>query len=343
MKLSSRLLRIVLLLLAPFELIPHFRQWLRYRIALHDLYKPRPDDIFIVTYPKSGTTLMQMMLYQLTTDGSMDIPHIGSVSPWFETELMTVRNAAVGKAFEALPSPRFFKSHFGREALPRQGRFIYVVRGVRDVLDSAYNHQNLMTGRDHDRVDFVSWLLRAHNPQLSWFANLESWRPHRKDDNVLFLTFEEIVRDLEGTVRKVAAFCGIAIDESSMPRILERCSVGFMKQHWDKFDPRLRRLSRTPTEFIRRGVPGTGRRELTPEQEEIVSRRLKELATKLNVSAGEPHGELFSEGAGGRGASYLTYPFTSTTACTVPLPPTKGRMSKVPFAARGMVKAPLRV
>jgi hypothetical protein len=39
-------------------------------------FVPRLDDIFIVTYPRSGTTWMQMILYQLTTDGALDFPHI---------------------------------------------------------------------------------------------------------------------------------------------------------------------------------------------------------------------------------------------------------------------------
>ena len=36
----------------------------------------RDSDIYIVSYPKSGTTKMQMILYQLTTEGHMDFNHI---------------------------------------------------------------------------------------------------------------------------------------------------------------------------------------------------------------------------------------------------------------------------
>src|SRR5687768_8228060 len=49
-------------------------------------FQPRPDDIFIVTYPKSGTTLMQMILHQLKSDGEMNIPHINRVCPYLELE-----------------------------------------------------------------------------------------------------------------------------------------------------------------------------------------------------------------------------------------------------------------
>jgi len=273
----------------PLGLALRLRHSLQYKMDLTEMYKPRPDDIFIATFPKSGTTLMQMMLYQLTSDGDMNIPHILGVSPWFEHEVMT-RSSDRG-LFDSLPSPRFFKTHYPYDNLPKNGRFIYIVRDVRDVALSSYHHFCMMTGVDQNREKFINGFLRQ---PMSWFKYQESWWPHRNDENVLFLTYEGIIQDLEGTARKVAAFCGIPIDESSMPQIVERCSIGFMKQHWEKFDPRLRRISRSKTDFVRKGVAGAGRSEMTPAQEELTARRLKELASKLSCAPGEPYSKLFT-------------------------------------------------
>ena len=91
-----------------------------------DKFVPRPDDIFIVTYPRSGTTLMQMILYQLTTDGKMDFPHITTVSPWFERSLKD------GTAYDALPAPRVFKSHLSYGKVPKGPcKYLYVARDGR--------------------------------------------------------------------------------------------------------------------------------------------------------------------------------------------------------------------
>lgn len=44
------------------------------------------SDIYVATFPKSGTTLTQMILYQMTTEGKMDFNHIYDVSPWLRND-----------------------------------------------------------------------------------------------------------------------------------------------------------------------------------------------------------------------------------------------------------------
>src|SRR5206468_68583 len=58
--------------------LEHLYQRASYRLRRATDYSPRPDDLFIVSFPKSGTTLLQMILYQMTTAGEMDFPHIDS-------------------------------------------------------------------------------------------------------------------------------------------------------------------------------------------------------------------------------------------------------------------------
>jgi len=93
------------------------------------IFGEREDDIYISTYPKSGTTLMQMILYHLTTDGKMDFKHIYEVSPW-------IHNASfIGQKPPDLTSPRIIKTHdnykeFGKKT---KGRFIYIYRNGMDV------------------------------------------------------------------------------------------------------------------------------------------------------------------------------------------------------------------
>lgn len=254
------------------------------------IFRPRPDDIYVVTYPKSGTTLMQMMLYQLKSDGEMDFPHINDVCPWIEAEL---GNQVPGEnALETMESPRCFKTHLLPKQLPlKTGRFIYIVRDVRDVVVSAYHHDLLMGGGNQSLEEFTERFLNTRwFGYPTWFKHLEAWWPHRQDPNVLFLSYEQILADLEGTVRKVADFCQIKLWEEDLPRIVERCGFAFMKAHQDKFDPRLVRGAHG---FIRKGKAGSGS-ELLPRHREMFDEKLSAVARKLGRERGEPYRELIS-------------------------------------------------
>jgi len=258
--------------------LEHLFQRVAYRVRRAADYLPRPDDIFVVSFPKSGTTLLQMMLYQMTTAGEMDFPHIDSVCPWFEFDLQL--NA--GRLFEELPSPRIFKSHYRRRWLPREGRFLYIARDLPGVVASAFNHHRMATGQTADIARFTRIFLRG-NPAVggSWFDHVASWWPHRNDPDVLFLLYDEVVADPAGTVGRIAEFCGLAVDERELPRIVERTSLAFMRRHEGKFDPRLQRASRRPEELFGEGVPGAGRRELTAAERAALAPALARLAREL--------------------------------------------------------------
>lgn len=78
---------------------------------LMQAFGERDSDIYIVTFAKSGTTLMQMMLYQMTTDGNMDFGHIYDVSPW-------ARYSAVANVeMKSVGERRIIKTHDNYEAL----------------------------------------------------------------------------------------------------------------------------------------------------------------------------------------------------------------------------------
>lgn len=262
--------------------------WLRLKEGLRAL-APRPDDVFLVSYPKSGTTLMQMMLYQMTTPGDMDFPHISAVCPYFEYEL-----GRGHMEFLRLPSPRIFKSHllFKHLELSPDSRCIYIVRDVRDVALSAYHHEFLVTGRDPGLTEFLSRFLDGRTRFGSWFSHIESWWPHHGDGNVLCLRYEQVVADLAGTVRRVADFCGFEVRDEDMPRIVERCGLPFMKRYNEKFDPRLSRFSSGAPEFIRKGGGGGGEEVMNDAQRQQLMRELASLASRVNPSAGHPLGDL---------------------------------------------------
>lgn len=233
-------------------------------------FVPRSDDIFIVTYPRSGTTWMQMILYQLTTDGKMDFPHICQVSPWFERLIvMEVMNAA---ELDRFPSPRVFKSHLSYKDIPKGPcKYIYVARNGKDVAVSYYHFYVSHLFFKGTFSDFFEHRFIPGKVQFeSWFEHVAGWRAHKNDPNVLFLRYEDLTHDTEGGLRQIIRFCGLDIPEERFPDILERCSFDFMKAHEDKFDHitgMIWEKGYKQRSFLRKGRTGQGKLTLTPEQE----------------------------------------------------------------------------
>ena len=153
-------------------------RWIRLRYLE---YVPRPDDIFVVTYSRSGTTWMQMILYQLTTDGNMDFPHIYEYCPWFEASL---RSAG---GFEGRPSPRLFKSHLPYRRIPKGPcKYIYVARNGKDVAVSYFHYYQTHRAYQGTFAEFFDQFLAGKIPPGSWFEHVQDWWRHRHDPNPTF-------------------------------------------------------------------------------------------------------------------------------------------------------------
>jgi hypothetical protein len=243
--------------------------WLKFR---HFDFESRPDDIYIVTYPRSGTTWVQMILYQLTTSGEMNFEHISEFIPFFER----LRFGA-SRSSRTLSSPRIFKSHsaFG-QGLPINPRgcckYIYVARNGQDVAVSYFHFYRTHLAYQGTFEEFLQRFIRGNVQTGSWFKHVAGWWKHRNQSNVLFLRYEDLVTDLAGTVEKIASFCEIPLSNDRLITILGKCSFQFMKQHETKFDHLTEILWERGAErnaFIRKGEIETGAKYFKSEEVDL--------------------------------------------------------------------------
>ncbi len=232
----------------------------------HLVMEPRESDVFISSYPRSGTTWMQMVLHQLLTDGALEFDHISQVQPWYERSLaLGTRTAA---DFAALPSPRVFKSHLPKRWLPRIGRFVYVVRDVRDVVVSYHRFYESHLGYRGSFDAFFDRFVDGRVQYRSWHTHVAAWRTHASESNVCLVEYEAMLADPAATVARLAAWLGLG--EVDVERVVERSSFAAMKQHESKFDPITEHLidrGHVAQRFLRSGKSGEGAARLTPAQE----------------------------------------------------------------------------
>ena len=179
-------------------------------------FDPRPDDLFLASYARSGTTWLQMILYQLTTDGNMDFEHITLPIPYFERAL------GQGRDLNRLPSPRIFKTHFRYRKLPKGPyKRIYVARNGKDVLVSCYYFFRAHSPFKGTFDEFFQKFMAGNVPSGSWFRHVAEWSAHAADPNVLFLRYEDLVNDFERTLGRIVAFLG-RLDSPGKIRLCRR-------------------------------------------------------------------------------------------------------------------------
>ncbi|HWB64832.1 MAG TPA: sulfotransferase domain-containing protein [Chitinophagales bacterium] len=227
------------------------------------IFEERDDDIYVATYLKSGTTWVQMILYQLTTTGEINFGHLYDVSPW-------LRNLAEkGGEIPNLPSPRIIKTHDPYRFISRfkKGRFIYVIRDGRDVAVSLFHHEKNYNNRALTFTEnFESYFIKPGD--MNWFEFNRQWLQNKKKLTMLVVRYEDLHNNFVPELYRIADFIGVKIKEDDLPRIIERCSFSFMKQHETKFGEQPPAIKHQPVydQFIRNGKTGEGIASLSAEQ-----------------------------------------------------------------------------
>lgn len=222
----------------------------------------REDDIYIVTFQRSGTTWVQMICYQLLTDGNMGIDHIYDVSPWLSNAAVTGGDAA---KINKLASPRIFKSHdsYGKFDPGVKGRFIHVHRNGEDVAVSLHHHIRNYRNPEQTLDQTLEEYFAPENDN-NWFSFTQHWLKNANSFDILYIDYADLKNHFDPSVERIADFLNVALTEEVMQRVRERCSFSFMKKHESKFGEQPKN-PRVYDQFIRQGKEGAGT-ELSAEQ-----------------------------------------------------------------------------
>ncbi|KYN35407.1 Sulfotransferase 1C4 [Trachymyrmex septentrionalis] len=205
-------------------------------------FKARSDDTWLLSHPRSGTTVMQELIWLLANDLNFDVAKKRLLTerfPFFEFSLFnhpevtqefllfnkddTVKQqlcreiALPGyKVIAEMPShtPRFIKSHFPFSMLPGLldvgCKIVYIARNPKDVVSSWYHlNRSISTqGFLGDFSTFFEYFLNNLTPWSPYWEHLkEAWNL-RNSKNILFLFYEEVIHDFPKTIKKVAKFLG---------------------------------------------------------------------------------------------------------------------------------------
>lgn len=220
-----------------------------------------PDDTFLVSFPKSGSTWTRFLLANLISPGTpVTFANIHVLVPAL---LSTPR-----RDFDRVPRPRIVKSHECFD--PLYPRTIYVVRDPRDVVISLYHyHRKVRKIADDLPIEtFVKQFLAGETvPHGSWGQNVLTWLTTREGDpRFLMLRYEDLLADTERELRKIIRFLGLSTPAAQITQAVERSSAARMRElekaQGKHLDRMVRTESRKDLMFVRTAVSGGWRKEL---------------------------------------------------------------------------------
>ncbi|XP_054613208.1 sulfotransferase 2B1-like [Dunckerocampus dactyliophorus] len=238
----------------------------------YETFAFRPDDVLIVTYPKSGTTWMQEIVPLIMSGGdpaSVETLHNWDRVPWLEEGRSCSLN------LDDRPSPRMFTTHFLHHMMPPsffevRPKVIYVMRNPKDVFTSAFHYHRMASFLvdPEPQSDFLHKFLHGKVMFGSWFEHIKSWLNDR--ERIFYISYEEMIKDLGDSVARIALFLEKPLDKGVIKKIAERCGFDNMKKNnmsnYSAVPQEI--MDCTKSEFLRKGIAGDWKNQLTAAEAE---------------------------------------------------------------------------
>ncbi|KAJ2939758.1 hypothetical protein O0L34_g17950 [Tuta absoluta] len=228
-----------------------------YADQAEDIYnlEIRSDDIWVVTFSRSGTTWMQELVWLVTNNldfegankeplnkryAFIEYPTLSSdnrttTAPVPQKNPFKSATVHDFRDVSTLPSPRYIKTHLPFSLLSPNlldAKVIYVARDVRDVAVSFFFMHKLFRYFD-DEVTFKEfWELYKKDLLIHMpiFPHIDEAWQQRNHPNVKFVFYEEMQKDLRGVIERVCKFFNKEYTAEQKEALAQHLSFDNMKK-----------------------------------------------------------------------------------------------------------------
>jgi hypothetical protein len=238
------------------------------------------DDLFLVSYPKSGNTWLSFLLGNVIAleEGlgqSVNFFNIQDFVPEYLERGAGVRPNRWRRL------PRIIKSHS-----PATGKFRKVFLLVRDPRDVMVSYFHYLHGQRQVPESFTLSEL-VHSPRYgieAWCKHTRGWLDRAiRAERVHVFRYEDLIADPNNVLVAIFMLLGVEVDGAILSEAIRRSSKKAMKEL--ELGTRYSRytLARTDYRFVRKGEVRQGH-ELAPSDRQFIVERAAEFCKMLGYS-----------------------------------------------------------
>ncbi|KYN08201.1 Sulfotransferase 1C4 [Cyphomyrmex costatus] len=252
-------------------------------------FKIRPDDTWIITHPRSGTTITRELVWLVANNMNFDearrkyllerVPFI-EYRAIYDDHLVTkdvpgrINTDKNSLDFvQNQPSPRFITSHLPFNLLPTvvnsTCKIIYVARNPRDVVVSWYHFHKEMPRYSYPGTfeQFCDNFMNNHTIWSPYWEHVKEAWMMRHRENMMFFFYEDLIKDLPSNIKKVITFFDKTYSNEQITKLVEHLNIENFRKNPMVNQP-ISDIVIKSNAFIRQGTTGGWKQMFTPEIEE---------------------------------------------------------------------------
>ncbi|TWE00624.1 sulfotransferase domain-containing protein [Peribacillus frigoritolerans] len=233
------------------------------------------DDMFIVSYPRSGNTWVRFLIgtlyFNLKIDWKNIEEYVQDIYHHDDSQLLKFK------------SPRLLKSHSSYDK--RYNKVIYIVRDVRDVVISYYYWHLKMSNYQNTFDEFFYEFIAGKCPFQDWDKNVTSWikNKNKVENGFLLLRYEDLKHNTFEQLKNIADFLSIQRDGAELNSAITWASFENMRRLETEQQSEVKRFKNSDhyIPFIRQGKSGNWQNILSDIQKQIIKERFGDLLYEL--------------------------------------------------------------
>lgn len=276
-------------------------------------FKFRPDDLIVMSSPKSGTTWIQEILWTMTNNPDLTHPETNtpildrspdisfdflfdtivaeflkfeSFRKWF-SEVCPGRKEEDGimlQIAELMPGRRIIKCHLPLCLLPPDlldtAKVVYAARNPKDAIVSYYNMLNKLSVAESssDFDNFARAFMDDNFLFSPYWRHVQLAWEQRSHPNMCFVFYEDLKADTKKHIKRLHDFIGADLTQSQLDGVEHHTSFKSMKERGEPMRDGLF------TNFFRKGTTGDWKGYFTPELRADMDKWIEENASKIGIT-----------------------------------------------------------